>query len=151
MSLILTFSWVWSWQLLSSRSAMVFLNHYFFTLVYNPSSTSSLCRPLRLFCTLSYLLSHQLPLTLPFSLKTYEVSVFLLSLSQCLQYLCSWPTQYIHTHNAQSSGADCITTTKYLAPSYSGFPVAGLHISTLLNSVWMTGSSCPVASLSFPS
>lgn len=29
MSLILTFSWVWSWQLLSSRSAMVFLNHYF--------------------------------------------------------------------------------------------------------------------------
>lgn len=36
----------------------------------------------------------------------------------------------------KSSGADCITVTKYLiGPSCSGFPVEGSYTSTLLNSV----------------
>lgn len=119
----LTFSQVWSWELPSSRSTMVLLNHHSLSLVYNPSSVkvyaSRLC--LLLSPTISQAPSHS-PI---FTGHRYQVQSLSVLTSLCSIFADDWSNMLALT-TPISSGANCVNITiiKYLiGPACCGFPV----------------------------
>ena len=96
----LTFSQVWSWELPSSKSTMVLLDHHPLGLVYNPSSVKVYAAQW-CYAFYSHLPFHKPPATLPVSPDIgFRLGLYLICPDVTLQYLCRWLIQHVGTHNS---------------------------------------------------